>query len=287
MKKNNLNLSSAFLILLLLLFIASIILYFFNNSVVESFNKFLNWGFNSKILDIFLIGFCITKYQEYLNKKTKIKNLQNTIDDLKKINTLEAKHQIAGCIRRMNEDGKFNIDFDGIFLSHFNFKEFDIFNISGSTFCGESLEIGSEKICSISNVDFSNINMDSTKFLGFTPLRNLTKEKASVCINNCCFMGASIKDASFIGVDINYNTFPLDSLYEEIDNGIYAQTNYSEFHETDIKNTKFINTNFKNVDFRGVINLQKAIFEECLGLETCSFDFEDKQYLINLGILKT
>ena len=94
-------------------------------------------------MDIIVFGMVITVFTLLQTRRLKrdqsVVTQTELIDDFKQWNSDEARYQIAVAIRRLNRLDWTEIDFSGLFLSDFSFKQHEIESIRGSTFPGRKL----------------------------------------------------------------------------------------------------------------------------------------------------
>lgn len=268
---------------------ASIFLFIVCVSVALAWRKFLPdvfpdvWvEFIGLTLDVLfiLIVFSIFEYQRH--KRLHIQRQQEIIDDFKKWNSDEAKFRIAGAIRRLVQAGKTAINFSGIELKNFSFREHDIRTIRGSTFYdGTWGEMGSRDNVILEAVDFSHVDCRGVTFSPRDPFSGLGVNWASATYRNCMFIECDLRDAKFNGATIEWTIEHPEELgdQEEGFHGelMFNQTHYPPFHGTSLTGASFDNCRFINTDFRDVEDIHVCSFKGARGLETCLFDDEERK----------
>jgi len=138
------------------------------------------------LLDMLVFGIFIL----WLNKKKErsllIKSYENEIDDFRNWESDEAKHRIAGCIKRLNREGVTRIDCSFCFLKGVNLSkaELQVSDFSGANLEGAILE----------NVNFEEAIFFGTNLKGAN-LNNVNFKGAG--INYTCLEGATIEGTDF------------------------------------------------------------------------------------------
>lgn len=81
------------------------------------------------VFDLFVIGFFVFWLNSLGDKRRRIRNYQEQIDDFRGWDEKEAVYRIAGIVRRLNREGVTNINLDNAFLANANLIET---NLSGA-----------------------------------------------------------------------------------------------------------------------------------------------------------
>ena len=184
-----------------------------------------------------------------------IRRQQETIDDYKKWNSDEARYRIAGAIRRLIRMGKTDIDFGGLELHGFSFRQHDIKSLRGSSFYdGTWGEAGSRDRVILQDVEFSHLNCRDITFSKFNPFSGLKIDVVFASFVDCSFVYSNLEGAVFNGAHIEWTNEPPDKTgeWEEFDNGppAFHQTYYPPFHQANLAYASFQYARFKNADFR-------------------------------------
>lgn len=227
-------------------------------------------------LDLLFFGVALATIIHWRDRRHALQRHQEEIQDFKRWDTEEGRLRIAGAIRRLANMGKADIDFRGIKLSNFSFRQNDIRSIRGSVFYdGEWGTLSSREEVTLKNVDFSFLNCAGVMFSAFNPFGGLGIAP-SVTITNCFFCETDLRGAIFNGAAMHWTEPPPDEIYEGVENpdgslGI-VQISHPPFNNADFAGASFKATEFKNADFRNAENLLQADFSQAKGLETCVFD---------------
>lgn len=156
------------------------------------------------VMDIVIFGIVIALLVLWTSRGRE-RNLHITrqrelIDDFKKWNADEARHRIAGALRRLNRLHCTQIDFSGIELSDFSFAWNEIRSIEGSTFYDGSWGTSSRKDCVVlKRVDFAYVNCRNVVFSKFNPIPGLEKRLRFASFKDCSFQNARLDGAIFLG----------------------------------------------------------------------------------------
>lgn len=238
-------------------------------------------------LDVFVILVVYESFRRRRDRASEIARQQETIDDYKRWDSEEARHRIAGAIRRLNRLGVVELRLAGLSLSDFQFAKAEIHSLAGSTFYdgtwGEPLRQAEVRL---SRVSFAWVNCRGVVFSPFDPFEVIAPEEArSAILTDCDFFRSDLRDASFNGAALFWTEAPPKSHYveEENDDGSIGMSPVSvgPFDETDLAGASFRACAFRNAEFRGAMNLQQADFFRAMGLETAIFDnAEDRSYAL-------
>jgi len=231
------------------------------------------------LFDLLFFGVALALILRWQDRKHTIARYQEEVQDFKRWSTDEGRLRIAGAVRRLVKMGKTDIDFTGMKLSKFSFKNNDIGSIRGSTFYeGEWGMISSREQVDLDDVDFSFVNCSNIVFSAFNPFEGIGIAPP-VRIKDCAFCESDLRGAVFNGATLEWTKEPPDSLYEEVGENPdgspgFAQSVYPAFDGADLAGASFKNARFKNADFRHAVNILTADFSGAKGLEEGVFDDE-------------
>lgn len=170
------------------------------------------------VMDITVFGIIITLFVSIRDRRLEISRQVELIDDFKKWNSEEARHRIAGAVRRLNRLGRTEIDFNGIEISHFSFQLHGITTIAGSTFYdGSWYTIGGRDIVKLEDVDFSGVDCRNVIFSKLNPFSGLGRVFAS--FKDCNFVNAQLSGALFRGAYLEWSDGPPEETGEWEDVG--------------------------------------------------------------------
>lgn len=230
------------------------------------------------LFDLLFFGVALAIIIHWRDRKHTIQRYQEEIQDFKRWNTEEGRLRIAGAIRRLERLGKTDIDFRGMKLSDFSFKENDINSIRGSVFYeGEWGTLSSREEVDLKNVDFSFVNCSEVVFSRFNPFEGFNFP-TPVRITNCSFRESSLRNALFNAAFMEWTEPPPDTIGEVVEHPgeppHFMQIVYPPFNGADLTGASFRNAQFRNADFRKAEGILEADFSGAQGLETCAFDDE-------------
>ena len=99
-------------------------------------------------------------------------------------------------------------------------------------------------------------------------------------IEDCCFSECDLSGADFSSANLVWSDAPTKDHYGIIDydqNGqpIFSQITRGPFSGADKAAVNFENVIFENADFRDAEHIDKAIFLNAKGLDTCVFDNDE------------
>jgi uncharacterized protein YjbI with pentapeptide repeats len=260
--------------------IVSMFVYYLNPAFRKDFVSGVFIEFNGMIFDILLFGIITGLFLNFTEDRRELHRQQEIIDDYKKWDSDEAKLRIAGAIRRINRLGRENIDFGGLELSNFSFRNHDIRDLSGSVFYdGTWGEMGSRDRVRLTSVAFDGVDCSNVVFSKFHPLIGLSVSWAFASLEDCTFTQSILSGAVFNGAHLTWAETPPQELGEWIDHSdgghSFLQTHYPPFHDAELTGASFKDCVFKNADFRGALGLDDCDFTGAKGLEHGIFDDED------------
>ena len=234
-------------------------------------------------MDLALFGILIAVVAGRRERNREIKAQEELIDDLKKWNSEEARHRIAGAVRRLNRSGRTAIDFTGIEMSDFSFRGRDIESIAESKFYdGTWGSLGSRERMILEDVDFSRVDCREVVFSAFNPLGGLGMGYRHARLCDCRFVDARLEGAIFKGARMEWSEEPPSETHEMVrtrgGEEALLQAYFAPFDSADLAGASFEDVEFVNADFRGAENLDRCEFAGATGLESCLFDSdEDKE----------
>lgn len=245
--------------------------------------------FNGMIFDIFVFGIVTAVFIQLTEKNRELTRQREIIDDYKKWDSDEGKLRIAGAVRRINRLGRTDIDFGGLEISKFSFRQHDIRSIKGSTFHdGTWGEMGSRDEVKLERVEFDSVDCSNVVFSTLNPVSGLGISWALASIENCTFRDATLLKAVFNGAHLLWSEAPPETLgdFEEIDDDHYAfhKKHHPPFDGAELSGTSFKDCLFKNVDFREANGVLECEFTGARGLESGIFDDDEiKRQVLELA----
>jgi hypothetical protein len=117
--------------ILVLGLIITIVLYGAMPELREGFWPGVFVEFNGTLIDVAVVSVLMALFTRRIEKRQEDRRQQEIIGDYKKWNSDEGRSRTAGAIRRLNSNGINSIDFGGIELSDFSFRQHDIRTIRG------------------------------------------------------------------------------------------------------------------------------------------------------------
>ena len=230
------------------------------------------------VMDIIVFGIIIALFVFIRERRREVSRQMELIDDFKKWNSEEARHRIAGAIKRLNRLGRTAIDFTGIEISHFSFRRHGITRIVGSTFFdGVWYTIGDRDHVKLEDVDFADVNCQNVIFSRGNPFYKIGR--AFALFKDCRFVNAQLCGALFRGAHIEWSAKPPEEMgeWEDMGDGTrsFIQTYMPPFMGANLKGTSFEKASFKNADFRDAKNIMHCEFRGARGLDRCMFDDDE------------
>ena len=229
-------------------------------------------------MDLAVFGILIALVAARRERNREIGAQEDVIDDFKKWDTEEARYRIAGSVRRLNRRGRTSIDFAGIELSDFSFRNHDINSIAGSRFYDGTVGGSSGKTV-LKNVEFSLVDCRDVVFTAFNPSDWLGLSHRPSIFRDCWFGGAKLEGATFRGAKIEWSDEPPAEIghWDSTQEGepVYIPYYCPPFDGTDLAGVSFEDVEFRNADFREAYNLRECRFAGSSGLEEAWFDSEE------------
>ena len=203
--------------------------------------------FNGMLFDVVVFGIVIAFFVRATERRREVRRQQEIIDDYKKWDSDEAKFRIAGAIRRLNRLGKTDIDFGGVELRNFAFRQHDIRSIKGSTFYdGTWGEMGSRDRVKLKGVDFSAVDCAEVIFSKFNPFVGIEIDVVFASMTDCIFVDADLSRSVFNGAYLEWTTehpVELGDWHEmEDEPPSFHQTYYPPFSSANLKEASFADT---------------------------------------------
>ncbi len=236
------------------------------------------------LMDIVVFGFVLALLALWTNRRRErslsITRQKELVDDFKKWDADEARHRIAGALRRLNHLGSTKIDFSGLELSDFSFGWHEIESIEGSTFYDGSwgTRSGKDRV-TLERVDFTKVDCRNVVFSKFNPFASLGIRLRFATFKDCYFLDSRLQGAVFRGAHLEWSEEPPQEMGEWLDTGdgdmAFRQIYWPPFDNADLNGASFENVHFLNADLRGALNVQDCSFTGAEGLDTCLFDDED------------
>ena len=223
---------------------------------------------------------------------------RDIIEDYKAWDSEEARHRLAGAMRRLNKLGETEFDLKRLRLSSFEFRNNEIESLRRSKFYdGKSkfshdgkrnvdTKAGDTSVI-LTKVNFDHVDCRDVVFSPNEPTRRYTGSLKDSgyrhCqIVDCTFRNTELNNAIFNGAYIKWTEAPPLTAYKPIRGGKKvvdsSHSGYSPpFSDADFKEAKFKQCIFENPDFRGVRNLLDADFTGAHIFGTVLFDSKQVQ----------
>ena len=233
------------------------------------------------LMDLVVFGIIVGIAVALRERKRQVRSHQELINDFKKWDSEEARYRIAGAVRRLNRLGRTSIDFVGMEISSFYFREHDIESIAGSRFyLGDWISPGSRGRVRLQQVDFSHLDCSNVIFSAFQPLVKMAINlPRHAQLLDCRFWETNLRGANFNGALLAWTEPPPENIghWEEMEDGEHSwvETHISPFRMADLKGASFENAAFENADFRQAQNLEECRFAGATGLDDCVFDSDE------------
>ena len=157
------------------------------------------------VMDIVVFGILLAFLTTMMERRREITRQRELIDDFKKWDSDEARHRIAGAIRRLNKLNRTAIDFSGIEISNFRFRWLEIRSIAGSTFYDGSWGTwsGRDQV-TLTDVDFSGVDCRNVMFSKSNPFPGLKAPGRLATFKDCSFQEAQLQGAVFRGACLEW-----------------------------------------------------------------------------------
>lgn len=233
------------------------------------------------LMDLVVFGIIVGIAVALRERKRQVRSHQELINDFKKWDSEEARYRIAGAVRRLNRLGRTSIDFVGMEISSFHFREHDIESIAGSRFyLGDWILAGSQGRVLLRRVDFSNLDCSDVIFSASQPLIGLSMNlPRHAQLLDCRFWRADLRGAKFNGALLAWTGSPPKKTghLEKMEDGQHSwvTTHISPFWMADLRGASFENAAFENADFRQAQNIEECRFAGATGLDDCVFDSDE------------
>ncbi len=233
------------------------------------------------LMDLVVFGVIIGVMVGRRERAREMRSHQELVEDFKKWDSEEARYRIAGAVRRLNRLGRTSIDFVGLELRKFAFRQHDITSIAGSKFYVGAWGVqDSQNRTVLLEVDFSNVDCSDVVFSALNPFVGFAGLHPAK-LRDCRFESANLRRATFKGALIEWTAMPPAEIeyWEESPEGAYSiPTTYSPpFKEADLAGVSFEGVVFRNADFRKARNLRECRFAGASGLEDCWFDNDESK----------
>ena len=237
--------------------------------------------FGGAIFDLLIFGILIAIFLDIRERRQLIRRYEEEIDDFKTWDSEEARHRIAGNLRRLQKLGKSDIDFRGVELSRFSFNRRDIKNIRGSVFFdGHYFRRHRASSAVLEDVDFVDTDCREVIFCQPSMFPGFVGK-------NLSFNHADLRGAKFDGADLSWtNTVEnMDDWYEygELEDGepYSVQIHEPAFCQANLRGCSFREAKLERADFRDADNVTEADFADAKGLDTCFFDDDVRELVLS------
>jgi uncharacterized protein YjbI with pentapeptide repeats len=228
------------------------------------------WG---ALLDVLLVAVILVIFETVRQQRERIERQLEEIEDYKKWDSEQARLRIAGSIRRLAKLGKTDIDFGGLVLRNFEFKNEGIQSLRGAIFNQGRLFDNTV----LEEVDFSYLDCRSVAFsrsvLGTADFGLIGKNlyfRASNLMASC-FEGARL---SWTSHRANEEDWFIHHGYDDDGCPLREQVYHPAFSLANLKGCSFRFADLEYADFRGALNILEANFAEAKGLASCFFDLD-------------
>jgi uncharacterized protein YjbI with pentapeptide repeats len=232
------------------------------------------------VFDIIFVVLVFGFFERRNRRRSDIARQHEVIADFKRWDSQEARLNIAGAIRRLNQQDVFAVDLGGARISDFEFAAVGIRSIAGSTFYDGSWGDPHHRTeVSLTRVKFDHLDCSTVCFSPFDPMEALAGfQMRWATFEDCSFVKSDLTGATFNGAALEWTAPPPASLFveEEYDDGIHRiPFAYGPFDNTSLKGVSFRGARFKNADFRGAEDVAKADFYRASGLDEALFDTDE------------
>jgi hypothetical protein len=177
------------------------------------------------VFDIILFGIILTLYEFIIERRENIKRYMEEIEDFKSWNETEATFRIIGNIKRLNRNGKSNIDIRDCYLRNGQLREIDLRDarVDGADLIFADLSKSNLQGVSLGEANLSGAFLIETK------------------LQSALLYSSHFEEANLSFADLNH--------------AICYQTNFKEaiLKKANLSYAKFGRTLFKGADLRGVV----------------------------------
>ncbi|WP_434581474.1 pentapeptide repeat-containing protein [Sulfurimonas sp. NW15] len=209
--------------------------------------------------DIVIFGIIFYSMQLLFQKKAKINQLKEQLDDFRDWDEKEAGYRVIGILKRLHKLGVENVD-----LSRCHFNEINIIGDAGRIFGFDF------KKANLTDVTFINMKMNNIKFnnvFGNDVLdwADYGNDPRTMFIN-CNLRTPNFSNNTFTSFNFIETTF-INAKFENVQ--FYA-SHFNEciFNNTSFENTTFLSSSFHNMDIATVmfsnITFKKCTFVNCI-----------------------
>ena len=225
------------------------------------------------VMDLVVFGIVIGVVVGRRNQKREIRSHQALIDDFRKWDSEEGRRRIAGAVRRLNRLGRTSIDFVGMEMSAFSFRDHDIESIAGSKFYTGAMSYPRSQVKTVlRGFDFSSVDCSNVVFSASWPWKAVPDlgVPRNAQLQDCWFTLAILKGATFKGASMVWTKKPSEK----------TKAHLWPFCSADLAGASFEGVEFVNADFRGALNIRQCRFAGATGLEECMFECEEDKKLV-------
>ncbi|SHG11453.1 Uncharacterized protein YjbI, contains pentapeptide repeats [Salegentibacter echinorum] len=245
------------IVIFIIILIITIVLDFYDSQF--SYHDILV-EFHGLLFDLLVLGIIYGVYENFSNKKERIENLKESIEDYRGLNTINSSFKIVSFIRRLYDLGVNEFSLHQCFLqdaklNEYNFRNsnFSFSNLENASFSRSNLENCKFYDCRLReaffvdtiayNARFENANLSETTItksdFSFANLRRVKLNKAKICATdfNCADMsfadleGVKVYDQNWLEtLEIN-EVKGIEKLKERfyIDRGVFEVDEIGEY----------------------------------------------------------
>lgn len=252
------------------LLIAIYLIYFtsnFNTENIDEYMKNIQVEMAGAFFDIVIFGIIFYSIQLLFQKKSKIKQLEEQLDDFRDWDEKEAGYRVIGILKRLHKLGVENVD-----LSRCHFNETNIVGDGGRIFGFDF------KNSNLTDVTFTDMTMNTMKFnrVFGNNIGNYAEyyNNPRTIFTNCNLRTPIFSDNNFNGFNFIETAFTnakfenIQFYFAQFRECIFNNTSFenitfssSSFHNMDITTAKFSNTTFKKCTFVNCVyqDLDKSV----------------------------
>lgn len=234
------------------------------------------------IFDIVFILMIFRWFEFQREKKSETTRHQEVIDDFKRWDSEEAKHRIAGAIRRLKRLSITSVDLSCCKLSDFKWLDLGVSRLDGSNFYGSSGFMISSNETVLQNIDFNLVSCKKVIFSNMErkPGVPVPFDVLPTALIDCSFINSKLNGAIFRGAKLSWSKPPQEELYDyfyddETGEEHRIRQYFGPFYGANVETVVFDGAHFENADFRDCYTIEQASFVGCTGLEGALFDDHD------------
>jgi uncharacterized protein YjbI with pentapeptide repeats len=212
--------------------------------------------FHGLLFDVLFLGIILTIYESFKDKRDKITQYEDDIDDLRGWNSEEAKFKIIGNVKRLYNLGVTKFDLSKCYLNEGYLIEY---NFTNSSFVFSYLEKASFSRSNLSNCNLTSANINNAFFVETIAHKaNFNYADLSYAIiTNCDFSYSNLKAVDLKGAKICASDF-----------------NFADMSNTNLENVHVYNPNWlENLKLKNVKGIDKIL--EVYQIDSSNFDKDE------------